>query len=118
MEDRFGCVEVNGVVIYNTTPHVVRIVDEKGNVVLEIPRAAMPLRIQEESTFIRRFGDIPLVEKTFLGVDLPPRMFEVFYIVSLPVAQAVRRSDFIVPHDYVRDETGNVIGCRGFARLG
>jgi len=118
MEDRFGKVEVNGVVLYNTTPHAVKIVDEWGGTLLEIPGAPQPLRIQEESTFIRRFGDIPLVEKTFLGVDLPPREFEVFYIVSLPVAQAVRRGDFIVPHDYVRDEAGNIVGCRGFARLG
>jgi hypothetical protein len=118
MEDRFGKVEVNGVVIYNTTPHAVKVVSKQGETLLEIPKAAVPLRIQEENVLVRTFGDVPLFEKSFLGVDLPPREFEVFYIVSLPVAQAVRRSDFIVPHDLVRDEAGNVIGCRGFARLG
>jgi hypothetical protein len=117
MENRFGKVEVNGVVIYNTTPHAVKVFDEQGNVLLEIPKAAVPLRIQEENVLMRKFGEIPLVEKTFLGVDLPPRMFEVFYVVSLPVAQSIRRSDFIVPHDYVRDEAGNIVGCRGFARI-
>jgi hypothetical protein len=116
MEKKFGVVEVNGVTIYNTTPHPIRIISSKtGEVLLEIPKATEPLRIQEVADFCGQVGGIPLFRKSFSGMNLPPVQEDTFYLVALPVAQMFRRKDFIVPHDYVRDSEGNVIGCRAFA---
>jgi len=118
MKERFGCVEVGGVKIYNTTPHAVKIISSKTEgVLLEIPRASEPLRIQESADFCGQVGGIPLFRKSFSGLDLPPVEGDTFYLVALPVAQMFRRRDFIVPHDYVRDSEGNVIGCKGFAYI-
>jgi len=115
MRKRFGFVEVGGVTIYNTTPHPIRIIGKDGNVVLEIPKAVSPLRLTEENVFTGQVGGIPLFRKSLFSMELPPVADDVFYIVPLPVAQVIRRSDFIVPHDYVRDSEGNVVGCRAFA---
>ena len=116
MEGRFGVVEIGGVKIFNTTPHAIRVIDSKTNeVLLEIPRATEPLRIQEIADFCGQVGGIPLFRKSFSGLTLPPVVDDVFYVVALPVAQMFRRRDFIVPHELVRDEAGNVVGCRAFA---
>jgi len=114
---RFGCVEVGGVKIFNTTPHTVKVLGKDGEVLLEVPRATEPLRLQEINDFTGQVGGIPLFRKSFVGIDLPPAEEDVFYIVSLPVAQLVRRGshDFIVPHELVRDSEGNVVGCKAFA---
>jgi hypothetical protein len=118
METRFGMAEVGGIVIYNTTPHVVRVVDEQGNILLEIPGAKQPLRLPEVVELDEYLGDIPVFIKHVVDGAAPIPFLNTLYVVSLPVAQIVRRGDFIVPHDLVRDDAGNVIGCRGFARLG
>ena len=119
MNRRFGFVEVGGVKIFNTTPHPIRVIDSKTSLVLlEIPRATEPLRIPEICDFCGQVGGIPLFRKSFSGLDLPPVEEDTFFIVALPVAQMFRRDDLLVPHDLVRDDDGNVIGCRGFAFIG
>jgi len=115
MEERFGSTEINGVKIYNTTPHLIRVLDENGQVILEIPKAPQPLRLPEIVDFCCKIGNIPLFRKFLSRLGLPPRVPNVYYVVALPIAQTIKRSDFIVPHDYVRDSEGNVIGCRAFA---
>jgi hypothetical protein len=117
MEKKFGVVEVNGITIYNTTPHPIRIIGKDGQVELEIPKATEPLRLCEDNNFWGQVGGIPLFRKSFFFTELPPPKPDTYYIVPLPVAQLVRRDDddFIVPHDYVRDSEGNIIGCRAFA---
>jgi len=43
---------------------------------------------------------------------------EVFYIVSLMVAQALpTRRDLLVPVGQMRDATGKITGCKGLARI-
>jgi hypothetical protein len=117
MEDRFGMVKVGGVVIYNTTPHVIRVLDEQGETLLEIPGAKQPLRLPEVVELDEHIGRIPVFRKHVVDGVAPIPFMNTFYVVSLPVAQTVKRSDFLVPHELVRDEAGNVIGCRGFAYI-
>lgn len=45
-----------------------------------------------------------------------PNKPDTYYIVSLIVALAVTRKDFLVPYREVRNSTGTVIGCRSLAR--
>jgi hypothetical protein len=105
--------------IYNLTPHPVQILDENNQVLATYPASGMVMRLKEDVTPVGSVDNIPLVEKSFSGEvaggDMPPAGEDVYYIVSLVVAQAVKRSDFIVPDDLVRDESGRVIGARRFA---
>jgi hypothetical protein len=115
---RFGVMELWNKVLVNTTPHPVSIILQ--GEILEIPAAKQPLRLREEVKFVGIAGHIPLYEKEFVLEDsLPPEdeKGEVLFIVPAIVAQALRRKrrDLVVPHGFVRDVNGNIIGCQGLA---
>jgi hypothetical protein len=110
--EKFGCVELNGVVIYNTTPHVIRFFC-KGEVWLEIPRADKPLQVPEINQFCGTLEGIPLFSKLFGGDYLPSPRDGVYFIVSADVAMVFPRKDFLVP--YGVEESEGVINCIGLA---
>jgi hypothetical protein len=62
------------------------------------------------------------VERVAFGPDngqpsLPEPVEGIWYLVSLVVGLAATgRSDLLVPHEYVRDLDGAVVGCRKLAR--
>jgi len=104
-------------VVINLTPHSVTVLGEDGQVVATVRPSGEVLRLPEvvQDTSLRLAG-VPVVEKSLdPDAKLPPVRDGVYYIVSLPVAQAARRPDFIVPDDLYRDPEGRVIGCRRFA---
>jgi len=111
------------ITIKNLTPHPVELLDAHGNRVAKLGGASSPPRVQEvlkgtEEIVIN--GKIPvdvrLVSNT--GVfGLPEPKSQTFYIVSRLVAEYAQRPDLLVPDDYVHDETGEVIGFRGFKKI-
>ncbi|MGI9951405.1 hypothetical protein V3F56_03500 [Moorellaceae bacterium AZ2] len=104
--------------LINMTPHPVNICSETGDIVVTIPPSGQVLRLPEVTTPAGEVDGIPVVRKSLdPATDLPPEKEGVYYIVSLPAAQALRRRDFLVPDDLVRDEQGRVIGCRRFATI-
>lgn len=49
-------------------------------------------------------------------INLPPESKDKFYIVSAVLKSACpERNDLIVPADFVRDDKGNITGCRAFS---
>lgn len=111
-------VQYKGYTFINTTPHPVRIVKD-GEVILEIPPSPQPLRLVEKAVLVGFLEDIPVYEKQLDPSSMPdfPSLPNTFYIVSSIVLQYVKRSDFLAPHDLVRDAEGNVVGARGLARI-
>jgi len=105
--------------LINLTPHPVKIVDVEGNVVREILPESTPLRLVEEVVLIGEIGGIPFVRKSLKTEteQLLPHLNGTYYIVSLPVAQAMKRTDLLVPDDLVRDKSGQVVGARRLATL-
>jgi len=101
--------------LINLTPHPVRVVLPDGEIVL--PPSGQVARLGEEVRPAGMLNGIPVVEKRLTGLDLPPVQPGVFYVVSLAVAQVARREDLLVPDDLVRDERGQVVGCRRLARI-
>ena len=114
---RFGVLETWNLVLVNTTPHAINVMLQ--GEILEIPAAKQPFRIREEVEFVGIAGNIPLFRKRFiLENDLPPEdeSGEVLFIVPALMAQLFRkRRDLVVPHDFIRDEKGSIIGCQGLA---
>lgn len=99
--------------IINLTPHPIVVLGEEE---IKILPSGEVLRLEEKISPCGEVNGIPVVEKALGGQGkLPPVKEGVFYIVSLPVAQAVKRQDFLVPDDLVRDGEGRVLGCRRFA---
>lgn len=118
--------------LYNLTPHAVRVFSARGELVAEIPPSGIIARIEKlgsyqaslETVSVPDFGDegeiweynIPILVSAAAGVTgLPDEQASTRFIVSAMVRVACPdRSDLVSPADLVRDEAGNVIGCRAF----
>lgn len=103
--------------IINCTPHDVNIIDEAGKVIT-FPKSGVVPRLKQETQIVDNLNGIPVTETVFGETqELPAPMEGVFLIVSRLVMSANQnRQDLLVPNDVVRDESGNIIGCRSFAR--
>ena len=105
--------------VVNKTPHDVHIVDENGQVVRTYKKGDSQIRLA-----VKTVQDVPLVDgtptsRTEFGEPegLPYLVEGVFYIVSQLVKSALpERTDLLVPAEVVRDENGNIIGCKSLGR--
>lgn len=104
--------------IVNLTPHDVTLYE--GEEVSEVfPVSELPpvrLADLDMGSTVIEGKRVPLVGYGQM-VNAPVQRAETYYIVSLPVALAVRRSDFLVPYHEVRDQDGRIIGCRYLAKV-
>lgn len=101
----------------NLTPHEVRIITD--NEVLAIPPSGTVARCEQTEEVV---GEIEGVRVTQLVmgelVGLPPASEGVTYIVSHIVLQAAaQRHDLVKPGELVRNEAGDIIGCRSLCCL-
>lgn len=103
--------------IVNTTPHDIKLILDNREVVY--PKSSNPIRLEEESKLVDILDvDIPIYSKIYKSADLPPEQSSVYYIVSLIVAQSFpERRDFLIVNDTIRNDKGQIIGCRSFARV-
>lgn len=104
--------------LINLTPHAITILDKDDNVILTIPSSGIA-RAEQTRERIGDIGGIP-VSKTGYGkvVNLPNPKAGIAYIVSVLTAQAAPdRKDLYIVDEMVRDEGGNIIGCRALAQI-
>lgn len=107
--------------IVNLTPHAVNLYDDGNHLVAVFPAAAVACRIvpfRAPCPELTQTAGINFVRESHTGASIvgaPAPADGVVYIVSRLVALAARRADFVVPDMPVRDGTGTIIGCRGFA---
>lgn len=111
--------------IINYTPHDVVLLDGKGNVIHTFKPEKRPVRMKTGVKTLAKFDDVPVKQITFGEANLPQPSGEDptskdykgrYYIVSALVAtRHPERTDFLMPHDIVRDEKGVVLGCKSFA---
>jgi hypothetical protein len=119
---RMSTVDDEGVAvrIVNLTPHPVNI--RVGDAEVELPAADVPARLsgRVEAGGSVRFDDldIPVLVHRYTDVEgLPTEEEGVLHIVSQLVLDFVSwRRDLVTPAELVRDERGNVVGCRALAR--
>lgn len=119
--------------LYNLTPHAVRVFSARtGEIVTEIPPSGIVARVEKFGSFqndaetvpVQNFGDagetwdyrIPILTSAAAGVSgLPNEQANTRFIVSATLRAACPdRFDLVSPADLVRDEAGNVIGCKAF----
>ena len=122
----------------NLTPHAVNVLDDDDNTIVtflpssdyetaRVPMVTTELGYAEVCVVGVRLEDIgemnspnaqvPLIDIVFGMVEnLPPSQPDTLFIVSALVqSHCPGRQDLVVPSPSVRDEDGNIIGCRGFA---
>ena len=103
--------------LVNLTPHAVNIIADDGTVTT-IPASGTIARVSvtETPSKLGELAGVP-VTRVIYGAPsgLPPYDEEAdcLFIVSQIVAAAVKdRPDLVFPGGLVRDEAGNIIGCR------
>jgi len=95
----------------NLTPHAINEVTTGQT----FPPSGISARVATTSEEVEVVDGIPFNKTQFGEVaGLPDPTPNVIYIVSGLVKSAVDRSDVVSPSTLVRDEGGNIIGCRGF----
>ena len=101
----------------NLTPHEVTLVDDAGSPLLVIVPEEISARcaVKREIAFT---VDGIAVNRNVFGevVGLPEPVTGTYYIVSRIVAEAAKeRDDLLIPDETVRDNSGQIIGCKSFA---
>lgn len=99
--------------IKNYTPHPISICNNAGDII----RVIQPEGLVRLKAVTVPAGEIDgiLITRTEFGQPegLPDFKEGTFYIVSQLVKSALpSRSDLLVPAEVVRDEKGNIVGCR------
>ena len=109
--------------IINMTPHPLCLLAEDGSVLREIKPSGTIARAEQTDVPVGDIDGFPLVRSSFgEPIDLPDWKEGIFLFVSLatakPAQAAGRRPyDLLLSSQQVRDENGNIVGCRGFAIL-
>jgi hypothetical protein len=112
--------------IINLTPHAITLLNkETDEVIATIPYSGTEARVSETNTVIGKINGIALVKKEFGEIaGLPDFKEGVYYIVSLPTANAAKAhgrttQDLLVTNDpkRVRNEDGSttIAGCYSFS---
>lgn len=103
--------------IINLTPHKVTIVNDDNTIKAEFESQGIA-RCSQQTTLVGNVSGINITSTVFGDVtDLPDEKPNTFFIVSRLVLNACKgiRSDLLVPNEVVRDDNGNIIGCKSFA---
>lgn len=103
--------------IINLTPHTINLY-RGGEMIMAIPSSGVA-RVSVTSQIIGEVCGFP-VRRNVYGeiIGLPDPEEGTMYIVSALVAQAAKdRRDLLLVDDTVRNAEGQIIGCRGFARI-
>ena len=105
--------------IVNLTPHPIRVLDEDGTLVREIPTSGTMARLDTQRTPADELDGLPVTDITYGATDgMPAPTPGVWHLVSLATALALvgQRDDLLVIDQEVRNETGTIIGCRCLGR--
>jgi hypothetical protein len=102
--------------IINLTPHDLTIVTPAGNRTL--PKSGSVARVETVRAAGPEVDGIPTSVTSFGPVTgLPEPTPDTIYVVSgMVAARFGDRADVFAPGELVRDDGGNVIGCRGLSR--
>lgn len=135
---KFSCGEFEEpCILVNLTPHTLNIItdtvvidswmrpDGPDEVIkpttISVPPSGIVSRVNEKTSASKWWLShaIRLNKISFSEIEnLPPVMDTVIYVVSRIVAQRVsNRHDILCPGELIRDEQGNIIGCKGLAHF-
>lgn len=98
----------------NLTPHQISIVRDDESVLI-VPPSGTVCRVTTTRTPVDTIDGVVIYRTAFGKIDyIPPKIDGTMYIVSALVKAALpSRYDIVSPGDLVRDDGGNVIGCKG-----
>ena len=101
--------------IINRTPHNV-VISNGENITFSPEGEAIRLPQKTVNLFDEQW--VNFVKTQYLWENLPPKVEDTIYIVSLPVAQywaTIWRDDFVIPNDIIRDDKWVITWCKNLA---
>lgn len=103
--------------IVNCTPHAITLFPENGDAFV-IEKSGLIARLSQTTKVVGEINGVNITETQFgENVDLPAPKEGVFIIVSrIVLAANPDRKDLLVPNELVRDENGQILGCKSLAR--
>jgi len=103
--------------IRNFTPHPINICNNAGEVIRVIQPEGL-VRLKAVTVPAGEIDGVPVTKTEFGQPEGLPEFQEgVFIVVSQLVKTALpARSDLLVPAEVVRDEKGNIVGCKSLGR--
>lgn len=103
--------------IINMTPHPIVILDEKNELKRTFQTEGL-IRLKSEVKRVEEIEGVPISSTLFGEPEgLPDYEVGTFFIVSQLIKSALPgRKDLLVPAEVVRDENGNIIGCRSLGK--
>lgn len=106
--------------VENLTPHPISVF--AAGQTLKLDPSGDPVRLEVNETRLGMVAvggaQIPLASIDHgRAINLPVERIDVLLVVSRPVALAIDRQDLVVPYPLVRNDSGMVVGCSGFARV-
>jgi len=104
-------------IIKNLTPHPINICNNAGEVTRVIQSEGL-VRLKAVTVPAGEIDGVPVTQTEFGQAEGLPEFQEgTFYIVSQLVKSALPdRTDLLVPAEVVRDEKGNILGCKSLGR--
>jgi len=102
--------------IINLTPHAV-IVYDADEIIQTFEPHGIVTRLDEAKEFITTINGVKIFKKKYaIARNLPDPKIGTLYLVSSQIVDSLRqtRNDLIAPDDFVRNDNGNIIGCRSF----
>lgn len=96
--------------VVNLTPHAINVVG-----VGEIPPSGLIARVTTKTVPTGMIAGIPVVKTEFGEVTGLPEMNGIYFVVSSIVKSAANRENLLVPGELVRDEKGNITGCKSLS---
>ena len=95
--------------VINLTPHAINVVGYE-----EIPAAGLVPRVAMQTKAAGLVAGMPTTSTHYGKVEgLPEKMDDVSFIVSKMVKDACPdREDLLYPAELVRDDKGNIVGCK------
>jgi hypothetical protein len=107
--------------LINLTPHDINIYIEDGKII-KLKRQNISARVKKESFIIGTMNDIPITTTHYYQVEnLPDYKENILYIVSKIVYETALNQgrttiDLFLANDLIRDDKGNVTGCRSISK--
>lgn len=104
--------------IRNLTPHAITFI-ANGDKKVTIDPSGVIARVTTNTMTTGEINGIPVTTTEYSKVEnLPAPEEGVIYLVSLAVAQrCIGRTDIYIPNEQIRNEQGQVIGCRSLGRV-
>lgn len=102
----------------NCTPHPITLLGADGVVLFTLPKGEVAPRLSQSTKEVEVVEGISITETSFGDTqDLPDTQEGVLLIVSrLVLSGNPDRKDLVVPNELVRDDAGNIVGCKSLAR--